>query len=55
MPDFFRPTIINAKTLAEGDLLVTFSDETIVLYHAKFLYDVRNHDSNINIVDPFEE
>lgn len=32
-----------------GDVMVYFSDGTSVIYHAKFLYDVRNHDSNIAI------
>jgi hypothetical protein len=47
--------IQEASRLADGDLLITFSDETTVLFHAKFLYDVRNHDGNVQIVDPFKK
>ena len=55
MNDTSKIEIVEASRLEKGDLLVTFSDNTVVLYHAKFLYDVRSHDSNIEIVDPFGE
>jgi hypothetical protein len=32
-----------------NDILVYFSDETTVIYHAHFVYDVRNHDHNVPI------
>ncbi len=32
-----------------GDIMVYFSNGTSAIYHAKFLYDMRNHDSNIAI------
>jgi len=48
-------TIVEVSRLAKGDVLITFSDETVVLFHAKFLYDVRSHDSNVEIVDPFTQ
>ncbi len=55
MSDTPKLEVVEASRLEKGDLLITFSNDTVVLYHAKFLYDVRNHDSNIEIVDPFEE
>jgi hypothetical protein len=55
MPELKKITIVETTTLAEGDILITFSDGTTILYHARFLYDVRNHDHNINIVAPFEQ
>jgi ethanolamine utilization protein EutQ (cupin superfamily) len=48
-------TIDEVNMVKEGDLLVKFSDGTVVLFHAKFLYDVRNHDGNVEIVDPFRQ
>jgi hypothetical protein len=32
-----------------SDILVYFSDGTSVIYHAQFLYDVKNHDHNVPI------
>jgi len=55
MIDTSRISIIEVNRLEKGDVLITFSDDTVVLYHAKFLYEMRNHDSNIEIVDPFDE
>jgi hypothetical protein len=47
--------IVEVSRLADGDALITFSDETVVLFHAKFLYEMRGHDGNVEIVDPFEK
>ena len=55
MIDTSKVSIVEASRLEKGDVLITFSNDTVVLFHAKFLYDVRNHDSNIEIVDPFDE
>ena len=48
-------TVVEASRLSDGDLLITFSDNTTVLFHANFLYEVREHDSNVAIVDPFRQ
>jgi hypothetical protein len=32
-----------------ADILVYFSDGTSVIYHARFLYDMRSHDGNVPI------
>ena len=45
--------IIDVSKLVGGDVLITFSDDTTVLFHAQFLYDVREEDGNVSIVDPF--
>ena len=55
MADSSKIEIVEVSRLAKGDIVITFSDDTVVLYHAKFLYDVRSHDSNVEIVDPFKE
>jgi len=55
MSDFSKITVKEASRVAEGDLLIKFSDDTVVLFHAKFLYDVRNHGGNVQIVDPFKQ
>jgi hypothetical protein len=47
-------TIATANVLAEGDVLITFSDDTTVLYTAPLLYDARNSAGAIRIVAPFE-
>ena len=39
----------------EGGILLHFSEGTSVLYHAQFLYDVRDHDHNVPIVVDAEE
>ena len=33
----------------KGDVLVHFSNGLSVLYHAQFLFDVREHDNNLPI------
>jgi hypothetical protein len=55
--DPLPPIMITKATRVKkgGDILITFSDDTVVLFHAKFLYDARNHEQNIQIVDPFEQ
>jgi hypothetical protein len=55
MADSSTIKIAEASRLADGDVLIAFSDDTVVLFHAKFLYDVRNHDSNVEIVDPLDK
>ncbi|MEO8870712.1 MAG: hypothetical protein ABI357_07760 [Granulicella sp.] len=47
--------IKESSLLSAGDVLITFSDDTVVLFHAGFLYDMRDHDGNIKIVDPFKK
>ena len=54
---YHLPTVVTIETanvLSEGDLLVTFSDDTTVLYTAPLLYDARNSNGAIRIVAPFE-
>ena len=54
---YYLPTVVTIETanvLSEGDLLVTFSDDTTVLYTAPLLYDARNSNGAIRIVAPFE-
>lgn len=48
-------TIADINRVADGDVLITFSDDTIVLFHAKYLYEHRNQDHNLEVVDPFKE
>jgi len=55
MAETIAISIVEVNRLEKGDILVTFSDNSVILYHAKFLYDVRNHDSNVEIVDPFKK
>lgn len=55
MTDSSKISIEEVTRMAKGDVLITFSDDTVVLYHAKFLYEMRNHDSNVEIVDPFNQ
>ena len=38
-----------------GDLLIHFSSEKSVLYHAQFLWDVWEHDGNVAIPDDAAE
>jgi hypothetical protein len=38
-----------------GGLLVHFSNQTSTLFHADFLYSVRDHDGNVPIVAEGEE
>jgi hypothetical protein len=45
-------TVVEANRTDDGNLLVTFSDETTTLFRAEFLYDVRSHDGNTAIADP---
>lgn len=46
-------TIADINRVADGDVLITFSDDTVVLFHAQFLYENRNQDHNLEVVDPF--
>ena len=55
MADSSNIDVVEVSRLAKGDVLITFSDDTVVLFHAKFLYEMRNHDGNVEIVDPFNE
>lgn len=45
-------TIISAERVDSG-LLIQFSDRLSVLYHTRFLYDVRNQDGNVAL--PLEQ
>ena len=45
--------VLDADTVPEG-LLVHFSNGISVLYHAQFLFDVRDDDGNIAIPDQIE-
>jgi len=47
--------VSEVNRLENGDVVITFSEGSVVLYHAQFLYDVRDHDSNVHIVDPFHK
>lgn len=42
-------TIVSVDKVSEG-ILVHFSDDSSVLYHAPFLYDVRHDDGNVAVV-----
>ena len=43
-----------AADVTRDGLIVHFSNETSVLYHAHFLHDVRNNDGNIALSDDNE-
>ena len=43
-----------AADVTRDGLIVHFSDETSVLYHAHFLHDVRNDDGNVALSDANE-
>ena len=47
-------SIATANILAEGDLLITFSDNTAVLFTAPLLYKAQHSAGAIRIVAPFE-
>jgi hypothetical protein len=47
--------ITDVNRTKSGDVLITFSDEMVVLFHAQFLYDVRTNENNVQIVDPFKK
>lgn len=47
-------TVATANILAEGDLLVTFSDNTTVLFTAPLLYGAQHASGAIRIVAPFD-
>ncbi len=44
-----EPLMIVEADRMHGDLLVHFSSGNSVLYHAQFLWDVREHDGNVAI------
>ncbi|NYF78629.1 hypothetical protein [Granulicella arctica] len=46
-------TVVEANVIKDGDVLITFSNDTIVLYQAEFLYKVRSNVFNVQVVDPF--
>lgn len=42
--------VVGADRLSNG-LLIHFSNNTSTLFHSQFLYDVRNQDHNVPIVE----
>jgi hypothetical protein len=46
---------IIAADLVAGGLLIHFTNETSTLFHSQFLFDVRNEDHNVAIVEEGEE
>jgi hypothetical protein len=48
-------TIVEVNLLAKGDVLITFSDDTVVMFLATALYEMRGRDGNVQIVDPFQQ
>ena len=46
--------IVGADRLSDG-LLIHFSNNTSTLFHSQFLYDVRNQDHNVQILEEGDE
>jgi len=46
---------ILAADLVAGGLLIHFTNDTSTLFHSQFLFDVRNEDHNVPIVEEGEE
>jgi len=55
MPDKKEHIGIIAADLVAGGLLIHFTNETATLFHSQFLFDVRNEDHNVPIVEEGEE
>ena len=50
-----RLKIVEAEKIS-GNVLVHFSNNVSILYHAQFLWDVREHDGNVAVSnEPSEE
>jgi len=50
-----RIDVIGADVMEGGGLLIHFSNETATIFHAQFLFDVRNEDHNVPIVEEGDE
>ena len=46
--------IVSAEPVHNG-IVIHFSDETTILFHTHFLYEVRNQDGNVPLTDMTEE
>lgn len=46
--------IVAVEQMADGAIIVTFSNGFSAVYHAQFLFDVRDHDHNVVVERPRE-
>ncbi|WP_263383555.1 hypothetical protein [Granulicella arctica] len=50
-----RIDVVAADVMEDGALLIHFSNETATLFHGQFLFDVRDQDNNVAIVEEGDE
>ncbi|WP_263385635.1 hypothetical protein [Granulicella arctica] len=50
-----RIDVIAADVMEGGGLLIHFSNETATLFQAQFLFDARDQDGNVPIVEEGDE